>query len=448
MRCDEEPGSATCAPVQSQRIRYFTGRHMTARDFRDGDEYHRTHRLLHNRVLHGTGVVCGLDVRVHWNPDCVSDRVIVRCGLAIDCCGREIVVPKDVVTRPMPWTEGPKTGDEKHPAPDPRYVLILCLSYCERPIEKVPVLYNENACASPEMEDGRIQEGYALCWKWVKREDLTTYGWRGAEGCAPTQPGKPDPEKGEHQDGSRHEDGHKHEQEQYPDKPEPAPTHPHPDEPDPCGDDGRCCLDPVCPPCHCVLLAVIVPVERGDMNDQNDIDTSGRPTVDAGRDRLTNICWINWKHGGVMPVRDLKRLEIRFSRPLKRPPETKRCGPNGVNACTFQVQYGAGEDFEDLDFVAYDRPPYLSADGRTAIYELDHRRGFRNLIGLTVFVTLKCDFLVDCEDKAVDGNHLCGRLPTGDGVAGGTFESWFRVVHDRDHDDYPSDTHQSKGGAS
>jgi hypothetical protein len=423
MRCDEDPGSGTCAPVQSERIRYFTGRHMTARDFRDGDEYHRSHRLLHNRIFHGTGVVCGLDVLAHWNPECRPDRVVVRCGMAIDCCGREILVPKDVVTRPMPWKTRPEQEKEGTGVPDERYVLILCLQYKETCTEKVPVLYNPDACSCSGMEYGRVHEGYELCWRWVLKDDLPQYGWSSSEGCKPPEPEAEEPVAGKHEPESP-------KQHRYPPPPVQAPPG---QQPAPCEEIVGCCLDPACPPEHCVPLAVIVAWERNDMGSQKDIDTRGRPTVEAGRDQLTRICWISWKHGGVMSVKDLDRLEIRFSRPLQNLPESKRCGPWGVNSCTFTVQYGGGRNFEDLDYVAAERPPWLSADGRTAVFELDRSRGFRNLIGLTVFVTLKCDFLLDCAGKAVDGNHLGGRLPTGDGVAGGTFESWFRVVSDREY---------------
>jgi hypothetical protein len=48
-----------------------------------------------------------------------------------------------------------------------------------------------------------------------------------------------------------------------------------------------------------------------------------------------------------------------------------------------------------------------------------------------VYVVLKCDFVLDEDGRAVDGNHRRGGLargyPTGDGVEGGTFESWFRL---------------------
>jgi hypothetical protein len=44
-----------------------------------------------------------------------------------------------------------------------------------------------------------------------------------------------------------------------------------------------------------------------------------------------------------------------------------------------------------------------------------------------VHIALKGDFLPDRHGSPVDANHLNGLLPSGNGVAGGTFESWFQV---------------------
>ncbi|WP_454698345.1 hypothetical protein [Arthrobacter humicola] len=44
---------------------------------------------LHNRYLHGSGVVCGLEI----TRDACSDSLVVECGYALDCHGRDIVVP-------------------------------------------------------------------------------------------------------------------------------------------------------------------------------------------------------------------------------------------------------------------------------------------------------------------------------------------------------------------
>jgi hypothetical protein len=42
----------------------------------------------------------------------------------------------------------------------------------------------------------------------------------------------------------------------------------------------------------------------------------------------------------------------------------------------------------------------------------------------SVGVRMLCDFVLDDEGNPVDGNHLGGRLPTGNGVYGDSFESW------------------------
>jgi hypothetical protein len=42
-------------------------------------------------------------------------------------------------------------------------------------------------------------------------------------------------------------------------------------------------------------------------------------------------------------------------------------------------------------------------------------------------VVLKCNALKDVNDNAIDGDFLLGTLPSGDGKAGGDFESWFTL---------------------
>ena len=110
--CDKQ-----CAEIASERIRYFTGRYMTARDFRDEQRYHQTHRYLHNRILHGWGVVCGLHVNPHPVEICRKDHVKVDCGMALDCCGHEILVRKPVVPPPIPWDQKPADHASEPPQP-------------------------------------------------------------------------------------------------------------------------------------------------------------------------------------------------------------------------------------------------------------------------------------------------------------------------------------------
>jgi hypothetical protein len=401
MSCDEELATGACGTLKTERLRYFTGRHMTARDFEDEQAYHRSRRLLHNRMLHGWGIVCGLHVRPDPRPECRTQRVVVRCGMAIDCCGRELVVRRDVVTDIIPWGKRPQVEGGNGGA-DPRYVLLLCLEYCEAQTEKVPVLYNEAACANPAMEFGRVREGVRFSWHWVTRDQLGANGWRTREGCAPeTDHGEP-----------------------------------------PCdAPDSDCCLDAGCPDHHCVPLAVLTEDVSATGNAPI-IDESGRrPLEEGGGGQLTHICWTNWEHGGIVSPSMLAKmgsLRVRFDRDLEmvvQPPGSR--GPRGVNPCTFLVEYG--EIYEDMDFLPYDEIPSLAPDRRTAVYKLrDPDPGLDGpydfLVGHTVLITIKCEFLLDCEGHAVDGNHIGGRLPTGNGTPGGTFESWFTVVSDASYD--------------
>lgn len=424
-----------CGELANERLRYFTGRHMTARDFRDEQAYHRSHRHLHNRMLHGWGVVCGLDVHPHPVPECRPRYVKVDCGFALDCCGREIAVPKETVSPEIPWDRRPGSqsgnGQQSAPPPPPaskavfdqggpattnnddseeeRWVLVLCLRYDETPVEPLPVLYNEQNCDPQRHEHSRIREGYTLEWHWVREADLHEYQWKtGGGGCPDDHDGAPCIE-------------------------------------DDCEDgDGpsRCCLDPQCPPHDCIPIAVVTIDEQGPVAKEN-ISIIGRPSTEPPEHALTHICRINWPHGGVISrgelEQNLSELRIRFDRRLLPEAHSNHCGPRGVNACTFIVQFGGG--YEDLDFVTFTDPPRLEHDC-VAVYTIDPRsrkgHGYRDeppftyLENHTVFVTLKCDFILDCHGVPVDGNHLGGILPSGDGVRGGTFESWFHVVSDRE----------------
>jgi hypothetical protein len=74
------------------RNRYFSGRLLGAEDFQLEQNYVRERLRRHNRALHGTGVVCGLQVSVQ--PDGQSgEQVVVQPGVAIDPYGEEIEVP-------------------------------------------------------------------------------------------------------------------------------------------------------------------------------------------------------------------------------------------------------------------------------------------------------------------------------------------------------------------
>jgi len=355
-------------------------------------DYHRSHRYLHNRILHGWGVACGLWVVEHPQQSCCKDHVALKAGIAIDCCGQEITVGGSVASPTVPWEKRPAPsvpadgGDAEVP------LLLLCLTYHEEAREQVPVIFDSGACSDPRAEYSRYLDSYSLNWKWIEQGDLLEFGWRQPRHCEANPDCPPDPR----------EDC----------KP-----------PSDCDDD---CCEIHCPEGHCIPLALVA--YKDNVITPGGINQAGRPRIRPAWRHLTHISWYNWPHGGEVTVSWLRNHGIRvaFDRHLR--PAAGPWTATGINRATFTVQY-AGED-EEPDIAPSEAGPHMEHPW-IAAYRIDDRR-CRDLVGDTVTVTIRCDFILDCHAEPVDGNHLSGLLPTGDGVAGGTFESWFTVIPDWD----------------
>lgn len=373
-KCREE-----CGAVVTERNRYFTGKCMTARDFRADPDYLLSHHRLHNRLLHGWGIVCGLRVTRHKNKDC-PNWVVVRSGIALDCCGRELVLACDT-----PYELAlPDAGEPVR--------LVLCLRYCEEQVEHLPVLFHEGECSPDRREANRVREVVRL--ELRELSELDPDCWRERE------TGMDAPCRDDCDDGA------------------------------PCRDVG--CVEPWCPCGSCVPLAVIE-YDPAHPERPFEIDQDGRRQLPLPSDYVTRIVGINWPHGGELTLQELEdgggRLEVRFDRRIL-PAEGEA---SGISEFTFVVQYGGIQ--QDLEFLPFERdtPPSLDEDDDClAVFTidpayLDRRRHRENIAGSSVYVALKCDFIVDCHGNAVSGKHLGGRLASGDGLPGGIFESWFRV---------------------
>ena len=75
-----------------RRNNYFYGKLLTVNDFRMEQQYFINKQRLANRLIHGVGVVCGLVVSQNPAPGAPSGSIIISPGLALDSCGREIIV--------------------------------------------------------------------------------------------------------------------------------------------------------------------------------------------------------------------------------------------------------------------------------------------------------------------------------------------------------------------
>jgi len=112
-----EPCGGECRPLVVERNRYFTGKYMTARDFAVEQEYFLGRHRLHTRLLHGWGVACGLGVTRHPDREC-KDWVVVGPGIAIDCCGRELILTERTPFRvDIPESEAKGTSPSSRSTP-------------------------------------------------------------------------------------------------------------------------------------------------------------------------------------------------------------------------------------------------------------------------------------------------------------------------------------------
>jgi hypothetical protein len=148
-----------CEPYPPLRNHWFLGKLVTPRDLTDEHRHIAQKLRLHHQRLHGTGIVCGLEIRPHENPQCQDRLVHLEPGSAIDCCGHDILV----LERDCIDLEGFPAFRElrENPGEGP-HRLRLCLRYRECPTEQVPVLFDECACDDSDCAPNRILESYAV----------------------------------------------------------------------------------------------------------------------------------------------------------------------------------------------------------------------------------------------------------------------------------------------
>lgn len=168
MSCCHDSGiNGTCVECdvpQLARNNYFTGKLLVERDFTDEQRYFIGKHRRHAARLHGWGTVCGLKVKQHPNPGCRNQYVLIEPGMAVDCCGREIVVAErqyfDFRRAAQQMLE--QNGQEGGPGDDNSHTLQICLRYAECPTEDVPALFDECGCNDIACQPNRILESFAL----------------------------------------------------------------------------------------------------------------------------------------------------------------------------------------------------------------------------------------------------------------------------------------------
>jgi hypothetical protein len=480
MKRQDDSKCGVCATPQFERNNYFYGKQFTVRDLLQEQSYFNDKRYLINRMVLGWGVVCGLDV--YWDPR--SRKVVVTPGMALDCCGREIVVCEDKRLSFDKDDDDCCLQDDQRPEGK----FVLCLEYDEchsEPVDLPPAGCDEKG----KREYNRIRETFKLRLK----------PWD--EAC-PKEPPKevecPDYYKHDAIDGG----------------PYPPPSCKSPNVHQfLCGKLKHC---PECEGCDCVILATITfpPKQGGGYQDPKqggyqdpkqggyqdpkqggyqDPTQSGYqdpkqggyqdpkqgggyqdpkqgggypdPTVDPCTNRkfvynntlLYDL--INCYHGDLPHIVDFSwreyaypNREMTFDVFLQMINEgvtvyfDQDMDDASLNIHTFMIAYlyretgtgtylrkqipvesiRPGKIGDCYTVTLRARPDWIKDELETPNSEL--RADTRYEPGVDVEIILRGSRIWSTNGKGLDGEYLADKLPTGNGTQGGDFVDWFRVI--------------------
>jgi hypothetical protein len=458
---DKSSRCGVCATPHFERNNYFYGKQFTVRDLLQEQSYFDGKRQLVNRMVIGWGVVCGLEVR--WEP--AKREFVVESGMALDCCGHEIIVCEPQRVAFESYEEQCRAAREK---PDRKSKLVLCLEYDECQAE--PVELPAVGCDDEErVEFNRVRDGFKLSIK----------EWK--EAC--------------HQQRAGHVaclDYFKHGAGASPETPVCQTENLHHYL---CDRLTEGC--PECEECACVVLATIYVEEPppakqppqpagyatpGQYKNQDDYQPSERPPDQKLPEPELDLCTdrrlvysnsllydlIYCHHGDLPHVVDFswrkrtypsREVNIQTFVQMMREGLTvyfdQEMTPASLNRYTFIVSYlhrdsgtqtyrekripvkeiraGRAGDCYTATFVAKD--DWLRDELETGSTEL--RADTRYEPGVSIEITLRGSRIWSTRGKGLDGDYLADKLPTGNGTQGGDFVDWFLVV--------PHDEKQPKG---
>ena len=447
MKPQKDPACGVCATNPFERNNYFYGKQFTVRDLIQEQSYFNDKRHLINRMILGWGVVCGLEVTWHEK----TGRLMVSPGMAIDCCGREIIVCEDRCI--------PIEHDEdccKKPEHPREGKFVLCLEYQECHAE--PIDLPAAGCDEKgRTEHNRVRESFKF---HLKRWD---------DAC-PKEPHdvhcqsehkhsvtKDDPQYSCETEDIHHYLCHKL-------------RHCHHE----------------CKDCDCVVLATVTfepPKSSGNQPKRTQqqqgqsyepADQSKPPAIDRCTNRklvynnqllyeliycqhgdLPHIVDFNWRKL-TYPTHEMtfdtfldlirKGVTVYFDQPM----ESRSLNEHTFMLCYLYRETGTGtyvrkqipaasiEARQDGDcftatFIA--RADWIKDELDSPNSEL--RADTRYEPGVNVEVVLRGSRIWSKAGKGLDGDYLAEKLPTGNGTQGGDFVDWFLVG--------PSETKPTKG---
>jgi hypothetical protein len=138
---------------------------MGPEEFQQDQLYFMARDELHQRALHGYGVVSGLGVSPRANPDTGNPEVLVAAGLAVNPRGESICVPRAQCGDLDSWLEAHRDdllGSPPAALPGTATLyLVLCARDCET--DAVPVLGDPCRTLEDATAASRIADDFELC---------------------------------------------------------------------------------------------------------------------------------------------------------------------------------------------------------------------------------------------------------------------------------------------
>lgn len=446
MKPSKETKCDVCATPDFERNNYYYGKQFTVRGLLQEQCYLNDKRRLINRMVLGWGVICGLDVR--WVPE--SRKFVVENGLALDCCGNELLVCEPQHVPFKQYEELCECAPKEGESPTGRFV--LCLEYAEcktEPVELPPLTCENHAREEYNLiRDGfklRIKKweeacpkqpfGHIECLDRFKFDStdlhhprichtepiheylccLSKKGWPACECCECvvlatidlTYEEKKPPKPGAEQTADPSQQAHR---EQRTKQGEPKVTV------DPCSDRRLVYRNP--------LLYDLIYCHHGDL--PHIVDFSWRPKTSVNRE-------VEWND--LLDMMDEKAAQpspptVFFDKDM----ESASLNEHSFYLSFLHKEEGTGHFFEK-------RIPGKVVSGKTgdcytATFVADqdwvkdelNSKNSQLAAGVDVEITLRGSHIRSVDGKALDGEFLSGRLPTGNGVQGGDFVDWFRVL--------------------
>ncbi len=148
-----------------KRVRHFTGLVMGEEEFRQDQLYFMARDELHQRGLHGYGVVSGLGVSLRTNLDTGHPEVVVAAGMAVNPRGESICVPLAQCGDLNEWLENNR--DDLLGSPplilpgSATLYLVLCARDCET--DSVPVLGDPCRTLEDATAASRVADDFEIC---------------------------------------------------------------------------------------------------------------------------------------------------------------------------------------------------------------------------------------------------------------------------------------------